>query len=131
MPDRRKRSRVETHFAGVVFCESRDFSIATENISLKGALCEVVDDTAEGLDGESCIMRITLSADAVIEVRGSLVRAGRNRVAIDFEEMDPDSYAHLRNIVRLLADDADLIDEEQTARGFDGDEDDDAFERQN
>ncbi|NJB67610.1 hypothetical protein GGQ74_001250 [Desulfobaculum xiamenense] len=128
MDDRRKRSRVRTRFPGVVFCGGDDFSIATENLSLKGALCEVLDESVDGLVGEPCIMRITLSESAVIEVSGIIARAEGQVLAVDFENMDPDSYAHLRNVVRLMAEDADLIDEEQLTGGF-GDEDDADFER--
>lgn len=127
MSDRRRRTRVQSRFAGVVYCGGEDIPVATEDLSLKGALCESVDYAVDHVEGEACIMRVVLSDSAVIEVSGKIVRARGNDLAIDFENMDPDSYAHLRNVVRMLSEDADLIDEEQFQGGF-GDEDADAFE---
>lgn len=97
---------VELHWQG------RTALVVTENLSLKGMLCLVPAEMPVAV-GDECLVRLPLSPDAVIEIEARAVRVDEvGNMALDFEAMDPDSFAHLRNVVRYAAADPDAIDEE-------------------
>lgn len=121
MEDHRKRTRVQGHFKGKLEFASRTLTITTENVSLKGVLCDLLDPEAvPPKSGDKCLVVLPLSQDITLSVHGQVVRSSGERVAVDFTAMDEDSYTHLRNIVRFSADDPDAIDKEQTREPFAG-----------
>ncbi len=111
MPDeRRRRSRVNTHFDATYHgLTGRTVSLVTENISLKGLLAEPTPHIGSGEQGQ---VVLTLASDVRIETDCRVIRSDGRGVAIEFMEMEPESFLHLRNLVRYNAPDADLIDEE-------------------
>jgi hypothetical protein len=120
--DIRRRTRVQGRFRGtLVFENDREpptMGMSTRNISLKGLLCET-DEPLEPSDaGSDCRVVIDLSEADRIDLRARVVRSQEREAALDFLAMDPDSYAHLRNVVRYAADDPDAIDREQAEPAF-------------
>lgn len=111
MPEeRRRRSRVNTHFDATYHGRTgRTVSLVTENISLKGLLAEPTPHIGSGELGQ---VILTLASDVVIETECRVIRSDGRGVAIEFTAMEPESFVHLRNLVRYNAPDADLIDAE-------------------
>lgn len=111
MPDeRRRRSRVNTQFDAMYHGRTgRTVSLVTENVSLKGLLAEPTPHIGSGELGQ---VVLTLASDVRIETECRVIRSDGRGVAIEFTEMEPRSFLHLRNLVRYNAPDADIIDEE-------------------
>ena len=114
--NRRKRSRVDTEFAVTLRVGDRNIPVSTVNISLKGMLFE----TNERLElGRECEVHMALSEGVDIFTESKVVRSDGEKTAVDFLTMDELSFHHLREIVRLYADDADEIDHELATPAFD------------
>lgn len=111
MPEeRRRRSRVNTQFDAVYNGRTgRTVTLLTENISMKGLLAEPTPHIGDGELGQ---VVLTLASDVRIETECRVIRSDGRGVAIEFTEMEPESFLHLRNLVRYNAPDADIIDAE-------------------
>jgi len=108
--DRRRRSRVDTSIpASFIQPNGEEVRLAICNISLKGLLAEPEILAKAETTG---LVRIELSPEAIIEVESTIIRSDATGVAIDFIGMEPESFLHLRNLVRYNAPDADQIDAE-------------------
>jgi hypothetical protein len=111
MTDQRSRSRVAAHFDATVSWRGLTVPVISENISLRGMLC----DAPLGLGmqaGDACAVRLTLASSVVLTVQARVARAGEGTLALAFEEMEPATFVHLRNLVRYAASDPDTIDAE-------------------
>lgn len=111
--EKRTRTRVDLLFGAVVSCGGRDVPVRLNNLSLRGLSCNPDPRLEAGLD---CTVRIALSGSVTIRVQGRVVRVTPRDVAVEFTEMDPESFTHLRNLIRLHAEDPDRIDDELFAR---------------
>ncbi len=111
----RKRTRVHGCFTGHIAIGDERTPFHTENISLKGMLCI---PEAPLPPGRACLVEIKLAEDVRLRIEARTVRMEHNAVGVDFVSMDEESYRHLRNIVRLAADDPDDIDKEQSIPAF-------------
>jgi hypothetical protein len=106
--ERRKRSRVETHRHAEFICTNGDIiPLTTENISLKGLLALPENQIVTGGNG---IVRMILTPELSIEAECHVIRSDAKGIAIEFKLMSPESFLHLRNLVRYNAPDADTID---------------------
>lgn len=122
MDTRRKRTRIAGKFDADLIIGDRDVPVRTENLSLNG--CKVTAETGlEDFIDEACRLEMELADDVRLSIEAEIVRARGPVAALEFTSMDEDSYAHLRNIVRLSAEDADAIDREQATPAFDDDPD--------
>jgi len=111
MTDHRSRSRVPVRFEATVSWQGLTVPVVSRNISLRGMLCEA--PLGLGMRaGDACTVRLTLAADVVLGIAARAVRAAGGTLALAFEEMDPATFAHLRNLVRYAASDPDAIDAE-------------------
>ncbi|WP_027180203.1 PilZ domain-containing protein [Maridesulfovibrio bastinii] len=115
-PDKRRRTRVQASFTVELEMQNIIVSAVTVNLSLKGILCEPVDGFAPG---DLCIVHIILSKDVRICINGSVVRSDEKGVAVDFLDMDDESFTHLRKLVQYNSEDADSIDRELISPAFD------------
>ena len=116
MPDKRKRTRVNTGIEATVGCGSPDrYQVRVRNISLKGVLCD--REPRLGAVGE-CEFVIHLSDALLIRINASMVRNDEGGMALDFVSMDETAFFHLRNLVRYHAPDPDAIDREMAAPAF-------------
>ncbi len=115
--NRRRRSRVDANIpAGFILPGGEDVHLSICNISLKGLLAVPEVLVKPGTTG---LIRIKLSPEAIIEVESTVIRSDAAGVAIDFIGMEPESFMHLRNLVRYNAPDADQIDAELKHPAFD------------
>ncbi len=110
--ERRKNRRVP--FQVLATAQTGPVSIegVVDNLSMKGMFLA----TSQTLPGGSPLeISITLSGSSsylVLSLKGKAVRQTKEGVAISFQEMDLDSFTHLRNIIEQNTDDADAAYEE-------------------
>lgn len=107
--EKRTRTRVALMFGAVVSLDGRDVPVRLNNLSLKGLSCNPDPRLREG---KECVVRIALSGTVTIRVQGRVVRVNPCDTAVEFLEMDPESFGHLRNLIRMHAEDPDRIDDE-------------------
>lgn len=106
--ERRKRSRVSLEFPLTIAFEDKRVRGTVHDLSLKGLACSTEEWI---LPGKECEVTLELESGLRMHMHGRIIRAGQDG-SIDFIRMDEASFAHLRNLVRLYADDADLVDQE-------------------
>jgi hypothetical protein len=114
MQERRKRSRVSLEFPLTIAFEGKKVRGRVHDLSLKGLKCSTEEWI---LPGKECEVTLELDSGIRMHMHGRIIRAGQDG-AIDFLRMDETSFAHLRNLVRLYAEDADLVDEELRRPAF-------------
>ena len=120
----RRRTRVQTGRPGFLLFGTTRLAMHTRNLSLKGVLCDVGPHPAGAIPHDHpCLVELPLSAEVRVEVEGLItrvetIRGGGTMVAVDFTGMEPESYGHLRNLVRFSAPDADAIDQEELLTPF-------------
>lgn len=112
--ERRKRCRVDVTLPLTINCEGQEIQGTTQNLSLKGLACSTEEWI---IPGKTCLVTLDLDSGIQIHIQGRIIRAGQDG-AIDFLSMDETSFAHLRNVVRLYAEDADVIDSELSNPAF-------------
>ncbi|OCC15866.1 type IV pilus assembly PilZ [Dissulfuribacter thermophilus] len=85
---------------------------STKDISLKGMYIETENRLPIG---SSCILILKLagtSSELILSIRAKVARADSNGLAFTFEEIDMDSFFHLRNVLYYNSGDPDRIDKE-------------------
>jgi hypothetical protein len=112
MDEKRKFSRVP--FLIKVKVNWRDKQITGEigNLSLRGMFIQMPPTIPMG---ESLVVNLQLtgdSSDLKVSIGGKVVRDTPEGIGIEFEQIDLDSFIHLRNIVAYNSGNADHIDEE-------------------
>lgn len=117
--ERRRRCRVQLEIPLTIETEGVRIRGKVHDLSLKGLSC-----TAEEwlVPGHDCRVTLELESGLRLHMDGRILRAGREENAIDFIRMDEDSFRHLRNLVRLYAEDADMVDEELGVPAFSSEE---------
>ena len=111
--ERRKNTRVPFQTtADVVFHDRSYKQCATENLSIKGV--SVLGITGHTM-GETCDISLALSGSTShlrLAMKGKIVRVDTDRIALNFSEIDLDSFYHLKNIIYYNSDDPDTIEQE-------------------
>ncbi|MGV1100178.1 PilZ domain-containing protein [Thiovibrio sp. JS02] len=113
MENKRKNSRVP--FQATISLDFPDRSHAeceTVDLSLKGVF--VVGVTSQKV-GDRCLVSLRLAGSTshlTLTMKGTVVRVEKNGLALHFEEMDLDSFFHLKNILYYNSGDPDRLDEE-------------------
>lgn len=85
---------------------------STKDVSLKGIYIETENRLPIGT---SCILKLKLagtSSELSLNIRAKVVRWDNKGLAFTFEEIDMDSFFHLRNILYYNSGDPDRIDKE-------------------
>lgn len=112
--ERRRRSRVHLEFPLTISCNNSYVRGTLHDVSLKGLSCAMEHDIAPGSE---CLVILELDSGLRIRIQGVVIRSGEDG-AIDFVSMDETSFTHLRNLVRLYAEDADAVDDELRTPAF-------------
>lgn len=112
--ERRRRCRVSLAFPLTISFDGKRVRGMVHDLSLKGLACST---EAWIVPGKECDVTLELESGIRIHVHGRIIRAGQDG-AIDFVSMDETSFAHLRNLVRLYAEDADMVDDELRSPAF-------------
>ncbi len=111
-----QREFLRVPFATEVEIRTGDCSYSSKNainVSLRG-LCFSVKGTRPA-QGSTCSVKIYLGAGAareVIEAKGWVVRSDEGTVAIEYTEIDLESYYHLQRLIIQNADDPEQAEKE-------------------
>jgi hypothetical protein len=110
--EKRKNRRVAFEIEAAVQSGPIIIGGIVDNLSMKGMFL----NTGERISGGSPLeISITLhgsSSALSIMLKGRAIRQTETGIAIEFQEMDLDSFIHLRNIVANNSDDPDAVYEE-------------------
>ena len=111
--ERRKNTRVLFHAtASARFADKVYEELAIRDLSLRGVYLEGI--TGHG-QGDKCEVELALtgvSSELKLSMKGSVVRQDETGAGIHFEEIDIDTFFHLKNIVYYNADDPDRVENE-------------------
>jgi len=111
--ERRKNTRVifqtaaSVRFAGDVFER-----LAIRDLSLRGVYLEGISGRPLGEKCEVALFLTGASSELKLNIAGKVVRQDDSGVGIHFEEIDIDTFFHLKNIVYYNADDPDQVENE-------------------
>ncbi len=110
--EKRRHKRVAFGTEAVVRSGDVSISGTVSNLSMKGMFVA----TKEKLPGDKPLeIEIILSGTSsklAIEVKGKPIRQTDDGIAVEFTEMDLDSFMHLKNVVAYNSEDADAVEEE-------------------
>ncbi len=114
--NKRRRTRIQVEFTAQLNKGDLSVMVETQNLSMKGILCNRVEGFAVG---SLCEVSILLSEEVVIHIEGKVVRSDESGLAVDFIVMNEESFTHLRKLVQYNSTDADAIDSELISPAFD------------
>ncbi len=106
-----KRKYLRVPFKVTAAVEGRQGSISgmVENLSMKGMFFATGETLSCDGPFEITIYLSGSSSMLSLKLKGEIVRQTKTGVAIEFKEMDLDSFTHLRNIIEQNSDDADAV----------------------
>ncbi|HID97996.1 MAG TPA: PilZ domain-containing protein [Thermodesulfobacteriaceae bacterium] len=113
--DRRDNVRVPFTTGACIRAEGQVIPIITEktkDLSLRGLYCFT---DIKYPDGTPCDIELHLTGTTsrlVLNIRGRVVRSDIRGMAMKFDEMDADSFFHLKNVLYYNTGDPELIDRE-------------------
>jgi len=105
--ERRKNRRVPFQVIATVHTDQISTKGMVDNLSMKGMFLTTMDTLSGDSPLEISIILSGSSSFLSIKLKGRVVRQTEAGIAIEFQEMDLDSFTHLRNIIAQNTDDAD------------------------
>lgn len=111
MIEKRKFSRVEFKKEAEILINGKKYQGEIVNLSLKGAYIKTAHQLQMGNSVE-VLIRLAGDGDFDIDLKGKVVRSTNDGVGIMFDQIDLDSFAHLRNIIAYNFGDDDAIMDE-------------------
>ena len=112
MDDKRKFSRVPFVVKAQIDWQGKVLAGEVSNLSLRGMLVHVPETIPVGEKLASTLQLTGDSSDLKVTIVAKVVRTDAKGIGLEFEQMDLDSFIHLRNIVAYNSGNADLIDQE-------------------
>jgi len=104
------------HFTRVLFkteaimqYDDRTFRGEVENLSMKGMFFKVQDTIPLNEPVKVKIFLSGASSELAVDVAGKVVRQDKQGVAVKFDNIDMDSFIHLKNVVAYNSGDADQV----------------------
>lgn len=88
----------------------------TRDISMKGVFCYSDIKLPAGTACEMELELVGSSSKLILFIKGRIIRLDDDGMGIKFEEMDLDSFLHLKNILQYNTGVPEKIDQELTAR---------------
>ena len=118
--DKRKLSRIDFYVEAVFSYQGLEHKARVKNLSLKGALIETNEKLDIGINEKLDIVLSVkgLSSTLEIHAKGIVVRKEEASFGLKLENMDLDSFIHLRNIIAYNSGDYDKIMEEFINNSF-------------
>lgn len=111
MMEKRKHQRVSFQAEAVVRDKDLAASGKIDNLSMKGLFLKASADVGDD-PLQITILLSGTSSKLSIELRGKVIRKAENGMAIEFIDMDLDSFILLKNVVSYNSEDADAIMDE-------------------
>jgi hypothetical protein len=116
----RKRTRVESRkWVSLAWPEGNSRGELV-NLSLKGCLLENTEDHSLEVGQEVAVtIHLELQAPELdVRVKGRIVRADQTTVAVEFSEVELDSFRHLFGLVQYNAPEPEAIEQELSVSAF-------------
>ena len=110
--ERRKFRRVPFEVTAAVQTGLVNISGTVYNLSMSGMFLATTTTIERDSPLEISIILSGSSSSLSIKLKGKLVRQTEEGIAVEFLEMDLDSFIHLRNIVAQNSDDPDSVHQE-------------------
>ncbi len=112
--EHRDFTRVPLHIRADICAGDTAVSGRAADVSVKGLFVACTHSMTVGSDCEVALSLVGGVEPLEIDARGTVVRAIPKGVGVEFSEIDPEGYEHLRNLVLYNApdDDAEAVEEE-------------------
>ena len=110
--EKRNFTRVLFQTEAVVMYGEREIRGEVENLSMNGMFLRTTEKIPRDEPLEIKICLSGASSELAIDLKGSVVRQADDGVAVQFKEMDLDSFIHLKNTVAYNRGDESEIMEE-------------------
>ncbi|MCC6488732.1 MAG: PilZ domain-containing protein [Candidatus Hydrogenedentes bacterium] len=111
--DKRDFTRVHTHISAELTPQSGDaVSCRVEDVSISGVLLAAPGDIPRNAP---CTVSLILEGTDLavkISAHGAISRESGGLIAVEFTDMDDESYMHLRNLVLSNASDTNRVEDE-------------------
>lgn len=114
--NRRHHHRINYNTPVIIRQNDREWHTLVIDLSTRGLLIWLPDEWNPD-PREPLTATIPLGGDAVIGMSLRLVHTSANRAGFFCDSIDPDSVAHLRRLLELNLDDAELVERELSALG--------------
>ena len=111
--ERRKNARVK--FKTAVNLQFKDHlyeQYAISNLSVKGLFVQGISDRKQGEKCEISLQLTGSSSELILTMKGIITRTTPEGLGIHFEEINFDSFYHLKNIVYYNSEDPDSLSED-------------------
>ncbi|MFZ5764979.1 MAG: PilZ domain-containing protein [Thermodesulfobacteriota bacterium] len=112
--ERRKNTRVDFHATADVLVGGREFrGLAIRDLGLRGVYLLGLEGCRIG---DPCQVRLFLSgtsSEVLLSMQGRIMRIEDDGAGLRFDELDLDTFTHLKNIVYYNADDPDQLKPEE------------------
>jgi hypothetical protein len=113
--ERRRRSRVPVRLEVTIIQEGEEIPVRSRDLSLKGLSCS----PDPRLQVHSCCqVVVALVPEIRVVIKGRVVRGDDRGAAVDFLDMDPDSFTRLHRIVSWHAPEPEAITRELLTPAF-------------
>jgi hypothetical protein len=110
--ERRKSRRVPFQVIATAQTDQISIKGMVDNLSMKGMFLTTMETLSGGTPLGISIILSGSSSFLSIKLKGRVVRQTEAGIAIEFQEMDLDSFTHLRNIIAQNCDEPDAAYEE-------------------
>jgi len=111
MIEKRRFSRVDFKKEVEIFVNGLKHLGEIENLSLKGAYLKS-SHPLQINDRIEIVIRLAVNTDCDVNLKGKVIRLTGDGAGIIFDQIDLDSFSHLRNIIAYNFGDDDLVMEE-------------------
>jgi len=108
----RKFSRVKFKVTATIKAGDRQFQGDAENLSMNGMFLITEERLAVGEPVEITILLTGSAPEISICFNGRVCRSAENGLGFTFEQIDLDSYTHLKNIISYNVEDSEKVMEE-------------------
>ena len=99
--EKRKSTRVEFLTETEMLHNGKAIIGSVDNLSLKGMFVQTNDNDVPLNTVVDCHIKLSGSSTLLsIDIKGVVARIGDTGLAIEFQDMELDSFIHLRNIIR-------------------------------
>jgi len=113
----RNSSRIAFHVNASILYDGHNVNGSVENLSTNGMFMNTTENIPVDTDVDVSIYLSGTTSELSLKINGVVVRRDEKGVAINFKEIEFDSFIHLRNIIELNAHgEAEVIKEYENSR---------------
>lgn len=115
--NKRKRTRVQFETEATIAAQGQTLAgLSTTDVSLNGLFVETGSPFPLGAALDITLKLAGASSSLELAMKGKVTRVTPKGMAVEFTEIDMDSFFHLRNIIYYNSGDPSQVDEEVTGK---------------